>query len=76
MTMMMIREVISRGLREKIKMLSVTVVANKVTLKGTVDRTFLETMFFLSITHFRMPPLLDYAKGVTKAVLGVRNVAQ
>ena len=36
-------------------MLNVIIVANKVTLKGTVNREFLETMFFSKNNPFRMP---------------------
>ena len=51
-------EVISRGLRKKIKMSSVSIVANKVTLKETVNRVFLETMFSLSIIQTEHPSVL------------------
>ena len=69
-------EVISRGLRKKIKMSSVSIVANKVTLKGTVNRVFLETMFFLSIIQTEHPSLLDYAESVTMVDIGKINVDQ
>ena len=49
---------------------------NKVNLNGTVDRVFLETMFFLRIIHSECPSLLDYAEGVAKAGIGLMNVDQ
>ena len=52
------------------------IVANKVTLKGTVDRAFLETKFFSKNSPFRTPSLLDYVKGVAKAGIGLMNVGQ
>ena len=51
-------------------MSNVLIVANKVTLKGTVDRACLETMFFLRIIHPEHPFLLDYAESVVKAGSG------
>ena len=50
--------------------------ANKVTLKGIVDRAFLETIFFLGIIYSEHPSLLDYAEDVTKVGIGLMNVGQ
>ena len=44
----------------------VSIVANKVTLKGIVNRVFLEAMFSLSIIQTEHPSVLYYAKGVAK----------
>ena len=49
-------------------MSSVIIVANKVTLKGIVNRVFLETIFFLRIIH--------YAEGVAKAGIRLMKVDQ
>ena len=57
-------------------MSNVTIVANKVTLKGIVDREFLETMFFLTIIHTEHSSLLDYEEGVAKADTGLKNEDQ
>ena len=48
-------------------MSSIIIDANKVTSKEIINRTFLETMFFLSIIQAECPSLLDYAEGVAKA---------
>ena len=53
----------------------VSLVANKVTLKGTVNRVFPETMLFLSIIQTECFSFLDYT-GVTKAGNGLMNVVQ
>ena len=52
-------------------MSSISIVANKITLKGIVSRVFLATMFFISIIHSKLPSILDYAKGVVKADTGL-----
>ena len=52
-------------------MSNVTIVAHKVTLKGTVDKVFLETMFFLRIIHSECTSFPDYAEGIAKAVIGI-----
>ena len=57
-------------------MSNVTIVANKVTLKGIVDRELLETMFFLTIIHTERSSLLDYEEGVAKVDIGLKNVDQ
>ena len=56
-------------------MSSVSIVVNKATLKGTANRVFLETLFFLSIIQIELF-LLDNAEGVAKADTGVMNVDQ
>ena len=57
-------------------MSSVKIVANKVTLKGIINRAFLEAMFILSTIHTEYPSLLDYAEGVAKAGIGLMNTEQ
>ena len=57
-------------------MSNVIIVANKMTLKGIVDRAFLETIFFLRIVHSEFPPLLNYVESMTKVGIGLMNVGQ
>ena len=49
--------------------------ANKVTLKGIVNRVFLEAIFFPGLIHLECPSLLDDAEA-TKAGIGLMNVGQ
>ena len=44
--------------------------------KGIVHRESLEILFSLGVTHSECPSLLDYAKGVAKAGIGLMNVGQ
>lgn len=57
-------------------MSNVIIMANKVTLKGVVDRAFLETRFSLIIMYLEYPSFLDYTKGVAKAAIGLMNIGQ
>ena len=52
-------------------MSSLSVVAEKVTLKGTVNRTFLETIFYKN-----NPSHLDYAEDKAKAGIRLMNADQ
>lgn len=57
------------------EMSGILTVADKVTLKGTVNRVFLETVLFLSIIQ-TYPSLLDYAEGMGKVGLELMNLDQ
>ena len=57
-------------------MSSVSVVANQVTLNGTVNRVFLERMFFLNLIQTEHLSLWEYAESVAKADIGLMNVDQ
>ena len=57
-------------------MSSVSIVANKVTLKLIVNMTILETMVSLGIIHSECPSLLNYSEGVAKAGIRLMNVGQ
>ena len=70
-----IGEVISRVLRRN-RMSNVITVANNVTLKGIINRTFLEMMFFLRITNPQCSSFLDYSEGMEKACIELINVGQ
>ena len=59
-----------------IEMSNAIIVVNKVTLKGIIDKAFLETMFFLRIIHSECLSLLYCAKAVAKAGIGLMNVGQ
>ena len=58
----------------KIEMSSVIIETKKATLKGIVNKKFLETMFILNIIQRKCPTLLDYAEGVAKTGIGLMNV--
>ena len=55
-------------------MSNVIIVGNKVTLKGPVDRAFLETMFFLRIIYSGCLSLLDYLEGMVEVGIGLLNI--
>ena len=72
-----IGEVMSRGLRKNWNV-KFSKLANKITLKGTVNKIFLETMLFLSIIHSECFSHKDYVEGMVKKKIGIElvNVGQ
>ena len=58
-----------------IEMSNAIIVVNKVTLKGIIDKAFLETRFFSKPNPFRMPLTSVLCKSCGKGI-GLMNVGQ